>query len=120
MRPEYQGESTEEMRKAERGERAKRTLPLPLPIVRQMKAENTKPRRMMGAPNREGFRSIMSYGPILPAIRRDFQWPIRFVRERMRDSLKIEMKVEKCVGRNDRNYGQFNSTRVLNFKTGKS
>lgn len=62
-----------------------------------MKAENTKPRRMMGAPNREGFRSIMSYGAILPAIRRDFQWPIRFVQERMKDSFKIEMKGGKYV-----------------------
>lgn len=56
---------------------------------------------MMGAPNREGFRSIMSYGAIPSAIRRDFQWPIRFVQERIKDSFKIGMKDGKCVEWNE-------------------
>lgn len=63
--------------------------------------EGRSARRMMGAPNREGFRSIMSYGAIPPAIRRDFQWPIRFVQERIKDSFKIGMKGGKCVEWNE-------------------
>lgn len=94
MRPGYPRESTEEMRKAERWKDEE------IPSFRSLRSflpnEGWEQRAlwMMGAPNREGFRSIMSYRAILTAIRRDFQWPIRFVQERTKDRDKTKIKVE--------------------------